>query len=201
MPSHMDDIASPEMVRNTTGKRVRPTKVDKSQSKHKSSKQQEPQPPSGHEPMAGGGGEGFNFSTLQQSGTPIILTATRMAPVPGLGCLFQDEYGIQMLVPYSMLPTRQQHVWPAAYPATVSQPMANPGSSAQWQSMPGCIGTGNLQYLNSGLGQYSHIQPQPVLRSTLPQPQVQPAEQDSFDERFTATSFESQGVASPQNRN
>ncbi|KAJ4326735.1 hypothetical protein N0V84_002855 [Fusarium piperis] len=204
MPNPVTDTASPEMARNTTGKRVRATKAVKPQSKRKSSKQQEPQLASGPDPMAGAGGRGFNLSTLQQSATPILLTATRMAPVPGLGYLFQDEYGIQMLVPYSMLPTqpRQQILWPADYPATVSQPMASSGPGLHSYSVPGGIDTGNLQYLNSGLGQYPQFQPRPVLPSTRFQPQAQPVEQGSFDESFTTASFESQGaLASPQDRN
>jgi hypothetical protein len=88
MLNSITDMANPEMVRNTPGKRGRATKATKS--KRKSSQQQETQLPSGPEPIVGGSGQGFNFSPLQQSGTPILLTAARMAPVPGLGYLFQD---------------------------------------------------------------------------------------------------------------
>ncbi|RSL41949.1 hypothetical protein CEP54_015655 [Fusarium duplospermum] len=201
MPSPITDMANPELTRNPPGKRVRATKTNKSQSRRKPSKQREPQNPG---PMTGAGGQDFNFSPSQHSGTPILLTATRMAPVPGLGYLFQDEYGIQMLVPYSMLPTqpRQQNFWPSNYQASLSQPMAGPGPSAQSYNMSGGVGVGSLQYLNSGLGQYPQFQTQPVLRSTRFQPQTQPSEQGPFDESFTTSSFESQTMTpSPQNQN
>ncbi|RMJ14398.1 hypothetical protein CDV36_005950 [Fusarium kuroshium] len=204
MPSPITDTANPELTRNPPTKRPRAAKTSKSQSKRKSSKRQEPQVYSSPGPMTAGSGQDFNFSPSQHSGTPILLTATRMAPVPGLGYLFQDEYGIQMLVPYSMLPTqpRQQHLWPANYPASASQPMANPGPGLQSYSMSGGMGVGNLQYLNSGLGQYPQFQTQPVLRSTRFQPQTQPSEQGAFDESFTTSSFESQTMTpSPQNQN
>lgn len=194
-------MASSEMVRNTPGKRGRATKATKS--KRKSSQHQEAQLPSGPEPIAGASGQGFNFSPLPQSGTPILLTAARMAPVPGLGYLFQDQYGIQMLVPYSLLPIqpRQQSFWPANYQASASQPMATSVSGLHSYGMPGGMGVGNLQYLNSGLAQYPQLQTQPVLRSTRFQPQAQPIEQGSFDESFTTSSFESQTMSpSPQNQ-
>ncbi|KAJ4198889.1 hypothetical protein NW759_016244 [Fusarium solani] len=202
MLNSITDMANPEMVRNTPGKRGRATKATKS--KRKSSQQQETQLPSGPEPIVGGSGQGFNFSPLQQSGTPILLTAARMAPVPGLGYLFQDQYGIQMLVPYSMLPTqpRQQNFWPANYQASASQPMATSVSGPHLYGMPGGMGVGNLQYLNSGLAQHPQLQAQPVLRSTRFQPLTQASEQGCFDESFTTASFESQKMTpSPQNQN
>ncbi|RSL66831.1 hypothetical protein CEP53_003222 [Fusarium sp. AF-6] len=204
MPSPITDMANSELTRNSTGKRPRATKTNKSQSKRKPSKQQGRQVASSPGSVAGAGGQDFNFSPSQHSGTPILLTATRMAPVPGLGYLFQDEYGIQMLVPYSMLPTqpRQQHFWPVNYQTSASQTMTNSGPGVQSYSMPGGMGVGNLQYLNSGLGQYPQFQTQAVLRSTRFQPQTQPSEQGHFDESFTTSSFESQTMApSPQNQN
>ncbi|KAL2679304.1 hypothetical protein Neosp_010076 [[Neocosmospora] mangrovei] len=202
MPNSITDIASPEMTRNTTTKRGRVTKATKS--KRKSSKQQEPQLPPDPEPIAGTSSQGFNFPSMQQSGTPILLTAARMAPVPGLGYLFQDEFGIQMLVPYSLLPIqpRQQSFWPSNYQASASQPMPNSGPSLQSYGMTGGMGVGNLQYLNSGLAQYPQLQAQPVLRSTRFQPQGQVSELGPFDESLTTASFDSQTVTSSlQNQN
>ncbi|KAI8675978.1 hypothetical protein NCS57_00500700 [Fusarium keratoplasticum] len=202
MANPITDMANPEMVRNTPSKRGRATKATRS--KRKSSQQQETQFSSGLEPIAGATGQGFNFSPVQQSGTPILLTAARMAPIPGLGYLFQDQYGIQMLVPYSMLPTqpRQQHFWPANYQASASQPMATSVSGLHSYSMPGGMGVGNLQYLNSDLAQYPQLQAQPVLQSTCFQPQTQASAQGCFDESFTPASFESQTMTpSPQNQN
>ncbi|KAJ4168491.1 hypothetical protein NW754_010404 [Fusarium falciforme] len=201
MANPITDMANPEMARNIPGKRGRATKATKS--KRKSSQQQETQFSSGPEPIAGASGQGFNFSPLQQSGTPILLTAARMAPVPGLGYLFQDQYGIQMLVPYSMLPTQpqQQNFWHANYQASASQPMATSVSGLHSYGMPRGMGFGNLQYLNSGLAQYPQLQAQPVLRSTRFQPQTQASEQGCFDESFTTASFESQTMTpSPQNQ-
>ncbi|UPK92798.1 hypothetical protein LCI18_003733 [Fusarium solani-melongenae] len=202
MANPITDMANPEMVRNTPSKRGRATKATRS--KRKSSQEQETQCSSGLEPIAGATGQGFNFSPFQQSGTPILLTAARMAPVPGLGYLFQDQFGIQMLVPYSMLPTqsRQQTFWPANYQASASQPMATSVSGLHSNGMPGGMGVGNLQYLNSGLAQYPQLQTQPVLRSTRFQSQNQASEQGCFDESFTTGSFESQTMtSSPQNQN
>lgn len=202
MPNHITDIANTEMTRTTTAKRGRVTKATKS--KRKPSKQQEPQLPPDPEPIAGAGGQGFNFPTLQQSGTPILLTAARMAPVPGLGYLFQDEFGIQMLVPYSLLPTqpRQQSFWPTNYQASASHPMPSSGPTLQSYGMTGGMGVDNLQYLNSGLAQYPQLQTQPVLRSTRFQPQAQVSELGPFDESLTTASFDSQTMTpSPRNQN
>ncbi|KAM0421329.1 hypothetical protein ACHAPT_010859 [Fusarium lateritium] len=196
MKNTISSKANPEKRRSSTTKRGRPPKTPK----HKASEQQDPPLPSSPQPNVEAVEPGLDLSNLQQMATPILLTASRMAHVPGLGCLFQDEYGIQMLVPYSMLPSqpRPQNIWTTNNHASASQPMTSPGPGFEAYSMST---VDNLQYLNSDPGQ--HSQTQAVLRSqTRAQPQAQPSSQGPSDDSFTSLSFERQ-ESSPhfQNRN